>query len=240
MDLLRAETARRVRRARAYAVHIGPATVFLSEDDYEIDWASLAFVAVDDPYKGDYRDAFVLDLGAHKGYYGAYALHHGASAVVSYEPEATNHSYLAKAAAGLPRDRWLTRRAAVGAKAGHAALHLMGASWGHALHPPDTFASYEVGVETVDVEPLGEVLGQAVGRAGNRRVVVKLNVEGEECPAILGTPAEAWGGVADVYVETHPWAGCGASELTLHLAAAGFRRVPGGHPAVLALSRTDR
>ena len=74
VDLLRAETARRVRRARAYAVRVGPATVFLSDDDYEIDWASFAFVAVDDAYEGDYRDAFVVDLGAHKGYYGAYAL----------------------------------------------------------------------------------------------------------------------------------------------------------------------
>ena len=79
-----------MRRARAYAVRVGPATVFLSDDDYEIDWASFAFVAVDDAYAGDYRDAYVVDLGAHKGYYGAYALRHGARGVVSYEPESTN------------------------------------------------------------------------------------------------------------------------------------------------------
>ena len=101
VDLLRAHTARRVRSARAYAVRVGPATVFLSEDDYEIDWASFAFVAVDDAYAGDYRDAFVVDLGAHKGYYGAYALRHGARSVVSYEPESTNASYLEAAAARL-------------------------------------------------------------------------------------------------------------------------------------------
>ena len=87
VDLLRAQTARRVRQARAYAVRVGPATVFLSDDDYEIDWASFAFVAVDDAYAGDYRDAFVVDLGAHKGYFGAYALRHGARGVVSYEPD---------------------------------------------------------------------------------------------------------------------------------------------------------
>ena len=59
------------------------------------------------PYKGDYRDAFVLDLGAHKGYYGAYAFRHGARTVVSYEPESTNASYLEAAAARLPRRTYL-------------------------------------------------------------------------------------------------------------------------------------
>ena len=122
VDLLRAETARRVRSARAYAVRVGPATVFLSEDDYEIDWASFAFVAVDDAYKGDYRDACVVDLGAHKGYYGAYAFRHGARTVVSYEPESTNASYLEAAAARLRGARtWRTVRAAVGAEPGEAA-----------------------------------------------------------------------------------------------------------------------
>ena len=216
---------------------MGPATVLLSDADYEIDWASFAFVAVDDAYSGDYRDAFVLDLGAHKGYYGAYALERGAATVISYEPGVANYGYLAKAAATDLGDRWLTRRAAVGAEGGRAALHLMGASGPHALHPPDGFAAYEVGVEHVDVESLRVVLEQAASLAGGRRLVVKLNVEGEECPSILGTPPTAWAGVASVYVETHPWASCGATELTQHLAAAGLGRVPGNHPAVLVLSR---
>lgn len=237
VDLLRAEAARRVRPLRAYAVRVGPATLFLSNDDYEIDWASFAFVAVDDAYAGDYHDAFVLDLGAHKGYYGAHALQRGAATVVSYEPGLANYGYLTMAAAALPGDRWLTRQAAVGAEGGRAPLHLMGASWGHSLHPPEAFAAYEVGVEEVDVEPLRVVLEHATDLAGGRRVIVKLNVEGEECPSVLGTPPEAWAGVADVYVETHPWASCGASELTQHLAAAGFGRVAGNHPAVLVLSR---
>ena len=56
-------------------------------------------------------------------------------------------------------------------------------------------------------------------------------------PGILGTPPTAWAGVASVYVETHPWADCSATELTQHLAAAGLGRVPGNHPAVLVLSR---
>lgn len=227
-----------MRRARAYAVRVGPATVFLSEDDYEIDWASFAFVAVDDAYRGDYRDAFVVDLGAHKGYYGAYALRHGAGTVVSYEPESTNASYLEAAAARLRgAHAWRTARAAVGAEPGEAALHVMGASWGHAMHPPDAWAEHEVGIEHVPVHALADVLADAAESARGARTIVKVNIEGEECPTILGTPTSAWRGVAEVYVETHPWAACGADELTRHLAASGLAPVARSHPAVLRLAR---
>ena len=68
-------------------------------------------------------------------------------------------------------------------------------------------------------------------------MIVKVNIEGEECPTILGTPASAWVGVAELYVETHPWAACGADELARHLEAAGFTRCESAHPAVLRLAR---
>jgi FkbM family methyltransferase len=237
-DLLRAQTARRVRRARAYAVRVGPATVFLSDDDYEIDWASFAFVAVDDAYAGDYRDAFVVDVGAHKGYYGAYALRHGARDVVSYEPESTNASYLEAAAARLEGVRtWRTVRAAVGAVRGVAALHVMGASWGHALHPPEAWAVHELGLERVRVDALADVLARAAEDARGARTIVKVNIEGEECPTILGTPASAWADVSELYVETHPWASCAADELVGHLAASGMSPITSSHPAVLRLAR---
>ena len=206
---------------------LGPATVFLSEDDYEIDWASFAFVAVDDAYAGDYRDAFVVDLGAHKGYYGAYALRHGARGVVSYEPESTNASYLEAAAARLQGPQvWQAARAAVGAEAGEAALHVMGASWGHAMHPPDAWAEHEVGIEHVRVDALADVLSQAAESARGARTIVKVNIEGEECPTILGTPAAAWADVAEVYIETHPWATCGADRT----GRASRRRRPSQRP----------
>jgi len=238
VDLLRAQTARRVRRARAYAVRVGPATVFLSDDDYEIDWASFAFVTVDEAYAGDYRDAFVVDLGAHKGYYGAYALRHGACGVVSYEPESTNAAYLEAAASRLQGPQvWQAARAAVGAEPGEAALHVMGASWGHAMHPPDAWAENEVGVEHVRVEALADVLSYAAESARGARTIVKVNIEGEECPTILETPASAWRNVAEIYVETHPWVACGAAELTRHLSASGLTPVPSSHPTVLRLAR---
>ncbi len=64
-----------------------------------------------------------------------------------------------------------------------------------------------------------------------------MNIEGEECPTILGTDASAWAQVDELYVETHPWAACGADELAAHLGAAGLRRGESAHPAVLRMTR---
>lgn len=226
-----------MRPRAAYPLRLGGTTVYLSQDDFEIDWASLAFVAVDEAYAGDYRGAVVVDIGAHKGYYGAYALARGASAVVSYEPETANFALLERAARRLPAGEWQTRRGAIGAQAGEAELHVMRASWGHALHPPEAFTQYETGVERVRVEGLAEALSAAADVARGARVIVKVNIEGEECPTILGTDASAWARVDDVYVETHPWASCGADELAAYLAVAGLARTESAHSAVLRLTR---
>jgi FkbM family methyltransferase len=233
------EIARRARPRPAYGLPLGAPTIYLSHDDYEIDWASFAFVAVDEAYAGDYRGAFVVDVGAHKGYYAAYTLARGARGVVSYEPETANFALLERAASAA-RERggaWNTRRCAVGAEPGEAELHLMGASWGHALHPPDAFAEYETGTERVRVEAFADVLGEAVARAGGARVIVKVNIEGEECPTILGTHLSAWDGIDELYVETHPWASCGADALARHLEAIGLSRTASSHPLVLRMRR---
>jgi hypothetical protein len=114
---------------------------------------------------------------------------------------------------------------------------VIGASWGHALHPPEVFAGYEVAVERVRVEALAAVVARAADLAEGARVIFEVNIEGAECPAILGTPRPAWTGVDEVYVETHPWADCGPDELAHHLEAAGFARGDSAHSAVLRAGR---
>jgi FkbM family methyltransferase len=236
LDLLRAEARRRIRSKDAYAVRYGPGTVYLSHADYGIDWESLKFVVADHAYPSDYKDAVVLDLGAHKGYYGAYAIAAGARTVLAYEPEAENVALLERAAATYRTAsvEWDVRDAAVGATRGQAELHVMGSSWSHSLHPPDEWSRYEVGTQKVRIESMEDALADATAHArtdshnGNpRRVVVKLNVEGEECGIVLGTALEAWEGVHEVFVEYHSWAPCTVGELTQRLASAGF--VPAPH-----------
>ena len=224
-DLLRAEARRRIRPRDTYAVRYGPGKVYLSDIHYAIDWESLKFVVHDHAYATTYDSALVLDLGAHKGYYGAYAVREGAEAVVAFEPEHANVALLERAGATYRKDgrEWQVRAAAVGAEAGEAELHVMDASWSHALHPPDEWAPYEVATQRVRVEAMADLLLEAAARAEGRRLVVKINVEGEECGIVLGTPPEAWSAVSELFVEYHAFAACTPEQLKEHLAAAGLR-----------------
>jgi FkbM family methyltransferase len=237
---MRAELRRKFRPKAAYAVSCGPGEVFLSEDDYGVDWESLKFVVADDAYRTDYTAAVVLDVGAHKGYYGAYAIAGGARAVLSFEPETGNVEFLERAAATY-RARgvlWEVRQVAVAAEKGQAELHVMGGSWGHALHPPEKFAQYEVGTQRVPVEAMADVLAEADSfLPDGGPLVVKINVEGEECAIVLETPARAWEHVTEIFVETHPWATCTAADLAEHLAPAGLSKAPSPMAPVLRLRR---
>lgn len=238
--LLRAEALRRTRPSAAYPLRYGPGTIFLSHHDYAVDWESLKFVAADDAYRTDYTGAVVLDLGAHKGYYGAYALTHGARMVISFEPETANLELLERAAATYREHGadWRVRRSAVAAERGEATLRVMGGSWGHALHPPDAWSKYEVGIQLVPVEAMGDILAEAESLADERsRLVVKVNVEGEECAIVLGASADAWSTVSELFVEMHTWAPCTAADLAEHLAPAGFRELPSEMAPVLRLRR---
>ncbi len=235
--LLRAELRRRIRPKPAYALPYGPGEVFISDDDYAVDWESFKWVVPDDAYATDYEGAVVLDLGAHKGYYGAHALARGARVVISFEPDKANLELLERAADAYRRAGadWRIRPTAVGAERGEAELHLMSGSWAHSLHPPDTWAQYEVGTARVTVEAMADVLEEA--RSLGDRLVVKVNTEGEECGIVLGTPPDSWAAVSELFVEMHEWAPCTAADLTAHLAPAGFKPLPAEMAQVLRLRR---
>jgi FkbM family methyltransferase len=212
--------------------------VFLSNEDYAVDWESLKFVIADEAYPADHTGAVALDVGAHKGYYGAYAIAKGARHVVSFEPEADNVALLQRAAETYRRSgaTWEVRATAVGADSGEAELHVMRASWGHALHPPDAWAEHEVGLASVPVTAMASALEEARG-FGSAPLVVKINIEGEECAAVLGTPTEAWAAVTELFVEMHSWAPCTAAELAEHVGRAGLSELPRPMEPVLRLRR---
>ena len=240
--LARTEVRRRIRPKAAYALRYGPGDVFLSHSDYAVDWKSFTWVVADDAYPTDYAGVVVLDLGAHKGYYGAHVLARGARTVISFEPETANLELLERAAAAYRRSGadWRVRPSAVGSTRGEAMLHLMGGSWAHSLRPPDAWAQYEVGMQRVPVEAMADILDE-MGSLGDEdsRLVVKVNTEGEECEIVLGTPPEAWTRVSELFVETHEWAGCSAAELAAHLTPAGFREIPTEMAQVLRLRREE-
>jgi FkbM family methyltransferase len=197
--------------------------------DYAVDWETVKSIVVDRIYELDYTDAVVLDIGSHKGYFGAFALERGARTVISLEPESANFQLLQRCAESYRGSRadWRLRQVGVGALAGEAELHVMDASWGHTLEPPEEWAKYEVGIERVRIVPMAELLAEAGELAGETSpLVVKINAEGGECPMILGTTPESWERVSHVFLATHPWAACDARDLAAHLSRAGLDQRP--------------
>jgi FkbM family methyltransferase len=227
-SLLSLALRRRFRPAPVYFLRVGRARVPVSHADYGVDWETMRAIVVDGAYDLDYRGAVVVDIGAHKGAFGAYALERGARTVISYEPEETNYGYLEACAKAVPGSVWRTQRAAVGATSGMAELHVMSASWGHALTPSGE-SEGEVGVQSVPVVAMAEVLGEAGGLAGRDRVVVKVNAEGAECDIVIGTPAASWEQAQAVLMEVHSWAPCTAAQLVAHLEESGLHALPSGN-----------
>ncbi len=189
------------------------------------DLGTLYEIFISEDYRADYSGAVVVDLGAHKGYYGAYAVVHGARAILSYEPETSNFSFLERTAnslAGPHRPTWQVIKAAVGSSEGEAQLHVSGDSWTHSLMQRPGKA---IGGETVRVVGMSTVLAHARSLAPGR-VVVKMDVEGAECDIVRDTPLDCWREVDEVFVEVHGFSSCSVSDIVARLGPAGLTRRP--------------
>lgn len=203
------------RRAR---IAVGGTHVELGDgDDFPIDWKAFVEIFADESYAAPYRDARVLDVGAHKGYFGAYALAGGASLVVSFEPAASNYDALERAAAPLG-DRWLTRNAALGSTTGAGVLLLDRTSWAHSLLAVERPA----GEQPVAIVTLDEALAELP--QGGARTIVKIDAEGSECD-ILRRP-EPLARIDVLMVEWHPAvAPCTKDELTGAVESGGLELI---------------
>ena len=230
-ELLAVDYVLPLRRRRPDAGHLelrtrGPAaagTLYFGRESFPVDRVAYLGIFLEGWYDADYRDAVVVDIGGHKGYFGAFALHAGAGEVRSYEPEAANFATLERAAGSFDRP-WRAHRAAVGSAAGEATLHLNAESASHSLvHEQSGGPRRTVGAQTVPVVAMADVLADAA--ATGRRAIVKIDAEGAECDIVLGTPAEAWGAVDRVFLEIHDFAPCSSGAIIDHLRAAGMRVV---------------
>jgi predicted RNA methylase len=97
--------------------------VYLGRDSYYIDAMVLDQVWNEHIFRASCRDHVVVDLGAHKGYFGAWALKHGASYVISCEPQSDNFAVLEQTRSENTRsDDWEVMRIAVGANPGEVSL----------------------------------------------------------------------------------------------------------------------
>jgi FkbM family methyltransferase len=233
LQVLSLYATRFVRRGRAPA-RLRRGTVYLDRRTLDSDWETLreVFVPRKNAYDCDYREAVVVDVGAHKGYFGAYALLSGARHVVSYEPDPTNYAFLARAARsfGGP-ETWSVRGVAVGASDGRALLHLSAESWTHSLLPLPS----EAGTEEVEVIAIDSVLAEVARRADAGKLVVKIDVEGTECDLVAA--ASSWEPVSLLFVETH--GDCTADEIASRVEPWGLVPVENRVASVFAARRTQ-
>lgn len=184
-------------------------TILFGRESFAVDRVAFLGIFLEGWYDTDYRNAEVLDIGGHKGYYGAFALLAGARRVVSFEPEARNFTLLASAAetfraAGFD---WRVARAAIGESDGEVDLRISEEAASHSLYAADSPAAPTQRVRMVRMDT---VFRQA---AGGERIIVKIDAEGAECAAVLASAAENWNPVCELFVETHAFAPCSSAEI---------------------------
>ena len=211
--LIRAEFAR---GGTDVTIRVGPSEVYVAAATCRIDYYTLYGALIDQHFSWSVADSAVLDIGAHKGYYAARSLAHGAIRVDSYEPGSQNLSYLNRSAER--HQKWRVQAAAVGAEAGTVDLYLSADSWSHSIHEPQNGSS--VGTEQVRLFPLTEALREI--SADGLPVVAKINVEGAAGPMIVGTKSEEWKSVVSLSVDVEPSDTVGPEAIAEYLATCGL------------------
>lgn len=214
LSLLVAKAAYHARRLTKDAiVDCGVVQIRFGPESFPFDWYVFEEIFIKRIYERlRFESALVLDLGAHKGYFAAFALRHGATRVVSFEPEAANFRRLAAAAQGV--GGWTARQEAITGDSGVRSLQLKEA-WSHSL-VADGDAE---GAVTVPAIALGDVL-----RAyPDGRQVVKVDIEGAECEALAKAPRDLLSRVYELVVEAHADAVCKPAEIVAIAERAGLR-----------------
>jgi FkbM family methyltransferase len=196
--------------------------IYFQGNSLNSDWNTFSEIFLSRCYATDYEGSLVLDVGAHKGFYGAFVLLNGAREVRSFEPESVNYAHLERAAESFRTHShmWKSSKQAVGAERTNVELHVSGESWTHSLLPlPSHGNRRQIAAEKVEMVPLDTLIGEDVD--SSRRVIVKIDVEGTECEAVLGT--KSWQHVNEVFIETHPFASCSQDAIIRHLELFGLQ-----------------
>ena len=214
----------RYSRAETLSLHTrSPAArgdLYFGRDSFPVDRVAYFGIFLEGWYRADFHDAVVVDVGAHKGYFGGFALLEGAREVHSFEPEEANFAALERAAATFG-SRWVVRRAAVAAAPGSVKLNVSAESAGHSIvHAEAEGPRRTIRSERVEAVAMRDVLSDLSGRG--RSLIVKIDAEGAEGEIVLGTPRDAWRAVDDVFLEVHRFSPASTAQIVDHLRPAGL------------------
>lgn len=226
IDVLRMVWARRQRNSDFRSIRLPVGKIFADGQNAAIDFQVLGQVLLDEVYSEVHlRDNVVVDLGAHKGYFAAYALMAGAKAVYSYEPEPTNFGCLSHFAetARLRGKTIEVSQAAAGLADGELTLYTSDESWRHTTIAGQTKISG--GKLQVTCNSLSSILANVRKSFPEGPIVLKVDAEGAECAILLHAPEECFTSISEIVFEYHSFSGCCLRSILTRIEALGYEHV---------------
>jgi FkbM family methyltransferase len=223
MDVLRMVWARRQKKRTFRSIRLPVGEIFMDGQNAAVDFQVLGQVLLDEVYSEVHlRDKVVVDLGAHKGYFAAYALMGGAKAVFSYEPEPTNFACLCRFAetARLRGKIIEVIQAAAGAADGELTLYTSYESWRHTTIAGQSEVSG--GKLQVPCNSLSSILANVQKRFPEEPIILKVDAEGAECAILLHASEECFASIREIVFEYHSFAGCGLQSILTRIEVLGF------------------
>lgn len=206
------------------ALCLGDGMTWLAAATWEIDVMTFWEIFVLRIYAGAYAGTVVLDLGGHRGYFGAFAMLRRARHVYSFEPQRDNYATLLRTLRTFEgaRGRWTAEASAIGETDGEVDLYVSSESWSHSIYKPRD--GEVVGRQRVPMRRLAPILEAMQTRYPRSPLIVKINIEGAAGDVILSTPVSLWRGVAEVMFDFEATTPQRLEDVTTHLRHAGFVR----------------
>lgn len=208
---------------RHYRFPVGEGFVLL-DPLHSPDLGTFREVFVSGDYFTNYKGSVVVDLGAHKGYFTAYALANGADAVFAFEPEDRNFEALTTTANSFKASSCevFLYKVAVSVVEGEIDFFITQESRSHSIYRrPDrqVFEKKKVPVTCFDY-----VISKAKTFAGpDRAVIVKMDIEGAEKDILLKTSLNVFLDINEMFVEFHHrYMGYFLNQLIQKLEASGL------------------
>ncbi len=223
MDVLRIVWTRAQKKKNIRSIRLPVGEIFMDGQNVAIDFQVLGQVLLDEVYSEvNLRDKIVVDLGAHKGYFAAYALMAGAKAVFSYEPEPTNFACLSRFAdtARLRGKIIEVVQAAAGAADEELTLYTSFESWRHTTIAGQS--EHSGGKLRVPCNSLSSILAIVRKRFPEEALILKVDTEGAECAILLQAPEECFRSIHAVVFEYHSFAKCGLESILARIGVLGF------------------
>jgi FkbM family methyltransferase len=222
-DLFRILSRRQHKRSGLYPVCLPIGEAFVDGENARVDFQVLAQIFLDEVYANlEFGGSIVVDIGAHKGYFAAYALMSGAKAVLSYEPEAVNFSCLERFAESAKCHGLAIQvsQVAVSDTNGKITLYLSTESWRHSiLSGRDLSSKNSLQVRSYT---LANILRSAETEFLGHEFILKIDAEGVEGLLLVNTPAEYFSAVKEIIFEYHTFSGCDLQVILDRLRSFGF------------------